>query len=156
MAQHHYYYLFLGKSSIKNLEAKDKFYNYIKQLFFNSKSSKWNTLKYSNFVREHELNFNICYSLLKDFYDIYAVNKTGKKGFKSFLQKIEKQNNLELTNKPISNVDEIVLLQHLFEFRENCFSKLSINKWIAHIKNTYHIKLTHKTIRSYYYEHFKT
>ncbi len=85
MPQHHYFYYFLGNGYIIDLEAKDKFYIYIKDLFFIIEKSEWNKLKYIKFVEKHKLDFPQCYSLLNEFYNIYIVGKTGQKGFKSFL-----------------------------------------------------------------------
>ena len=84
----HYYYNYLnGRKNSKYMDTL-KFVKYIKDLFFNSTTSKWIPSKYKKFINRNSLDYKKCFETLSSL----RVNNVflKQKGYSKFLERIEK------------------------------------------------------------------
>lgn len=161
MAQHHYFHYFQGKGDIKGLidshrpfrvVSKDKFYKYLKNLFFDYTYSKWKVKKYKNFVIDNSLDHDTCHKVLFEFSNTaYIETVTGSKGFKTFVKSLEKYGEEIDISKVIVKEDPKGFLEKMIEINSKHL-KFSNKKLIHYIAVRFDTGWSESTIKSYLYE----
>lgn len=147
-----YYFNFFKGRRIWQYQDNDKFYKYIKELFFDKASSKWQVTKYKSFVHRNNLNYFECYEQLDTFNTLFFVKgEKGERGFKSFLNRIIKLNKINCSKIKIKKNKEIDFINDFLDFNNKYFkiSNKEISKFIFKHFETLH---TSSTIEKYYYE----
>ena len=141
----HYYYNYLnGRKNSKYID-KLKFVKYIKDLFFNSTTSKWIPSKYKKFINRNGLDYKKCFETLSSL----KVNNVflKQKGYLEFLKSIEKYNPVAPSNKkirvPIENRREF--LNEIEEVRENHL-KIDNKDFVTFILKNFDIGYTKTTL----------
>lgn len=146
----YYYDVLIGKRSIAFID-KIKFVKYLKDAFFNKKTSKWLPSEYKSFIRRNNLNFIDCYKVLTNLNYSNIILK--EKGFQDFLSKIEKYN-LKETSKEKIKIEEgytIDFIKELQKLRENHFN-VSNKKFIEFIMDNFTIDYTENTLHNFFSE----
>lgn len=144
----HYYYNYLnGRKNSKYMDTL-KFVKYIKDLFFNSTTSKWIPSKYKKFINRNSLDYKKCFETLSSL----RVNNVflKQKGYLEFLKSIEKYNSVVPSYKkiivPIEN--RRTLLIDIEKVREKHKEHIKVNKkdFVAFILKNFDIGYTQKTL----------
>lgn len=147
----YYYGVLIGKRSIAFID-KIKFVKYLKDAFFNKTTHKWLPSEYKSFIRRNDLSFNDCYKVLTNLNYSNIILK--EKGFQDFLNKIEKYNLKETSNKEKIKIEEgysTDFIKELQKLRGNHFN-VSDKKFIEFIMNNFEIDFTESTLHRYFTE----
>lgn len=146
----HYYFNYLTGKYKGDYIAKHKFSLYIKSLFFNNKSYKWEPTLYKEFIKRNELDYNLVYKVIST---INPPNHTIKnKGYNVFLSKINKYNNKTSISKiqiPTGYSDDFI--KDLNQLRKKHF-KITNKDFIDFIVNNFDIDYSKSTLTKYYSE----
>lgn len=145
----YYFHYFLGKGNAKDIHDKIKFYNYLKELFFDSSSYKWKISSYKSFVKRNNLDYKICCEAINNLK--FGKNKSNMKGFYDFQRNIEKYNSKENTKERIliNEGKGKDFIRDFIKLRERYF-KSTTKELINIIDANFNTGLTKSTIKRYY------
>jgi len=130
---------FKGDSPISNIQDQHNFYDYIKKLFFCTHDSKWKIMRYKRFVKQCNLSYSECHSVLLHFSKNYYKFRFKNKLFKKFLVQIEKYNEVE--NDFIISPKEGFRSKAIFEY-------ISYLEKCTDLSKREIFKFTHRNIRT--------
>ena len=145
----HYFPYFSGKGNVKDIGRIDKFYNFLKDRFFDSYSYKWKISYYKSYVKKYNLDYNICCEAISNVKlgNAYA----NKKGFYEFQKNIVKYNSIVNTKEKIliKEGKGKDFIRDFIQLRESYF-KTTNKEFIKIIDANFDTGMTKKTIESYY------
>lgn len=145
----YYFHYFLGKGNVKDIERKDIYFKYLKDLFFDVNCYKWKVSNYKSFVRRYDLDYSICSKSIINL-ELPPIFKNTK-GFNDFQRNIEKYNNKESTKEKIKIKEGLgkSFIRDFDKLRESYF-KIFDNKFIDLIDTNFDTGLTKSTMGNYY------
>lgn len=144
---------FKGVNHLGNIQDQHNFYEYIKKLFCSTQDSKWKTMRYKRFVKQYELSYSECHSILSSFFENSYKFRYKNKLFKKFLLQIEKYNEVEDDFKIIlkENNRNDAIAEYI-KYLEN-YTDFSKSKIFTITHRNIKTNITLSTLRSYYYEY---
>lgn len=152
MSEPYYYHYLKGIGNVKNIAQKDKFYNYLKELFYDYNRYKWKVKKYKEFIKKNNLNYSSCGAILNVFGNTkYLNNMPGSKGYVNFVNSLQKLNKIDSSKRIKIKVEPIKFFEELYSFR-NKYLKMTNEEYFSFISKNFNTSFTQKTIKAYHYK----